>query len=128
MKTWIFSFLFLIIIANMPSQTILEEKYQLLVKPFVEAVVNNDREKIADLIYYPLNRQYPIPPIHHKQEMIERYDQIFDETLINEIKNSSVETDWHAVGWRGIMFKSGLVWIDYDGSIIGINYQTNPGP
>jgi len=124
MKTRIFGYLFLIIITNVSSQTVLEEGYQLLVKPFVEAVINNDREKIADLIRYPFSRRYPIPSVYNKGEMIERYDQIFDETLINIIKNSSVETDWHAVGWRGIMFMSGLVWIDYDGSIIGINYQS----
>jgi hypothetical protein len=125
MKIWIFNFLFLIFITNVFSQTVLEERYQLSVKPFVDAVVNNDREKTADLIYYyPFSRQYPIPPINNKREMIERYDQIFDETLINIIKNSSVETDWQAIGWRGIIFKDGLVWIDYDGSILRINYQS----
>jgi hypothetical protein len=107
------------------SQTVLEERYQLSVKPFVEAIVNNDREKIADLIfYYPFRRQYPMPPINNKREMIEKYDQIFDETFINIIKNSSIETDWQAIGWRGIIFKDGLVWIDYDGSILSINYQS----
>jgi len=125
MKIWIFNFLFLIFITNVFSQTVLEKRYQLLVKPFVEAVVNNDREKTADLIfYYPFRRRYPIPPINNKREMIEKYDQIFDETLINIIKNSSVETDWQAIGWRGIIFKDGLVWIDYDGSILRINYQS----
>jgi hypothetical protein len=125
MKARIFAFLFLIIIANVFSQTVLEERYQLSVMPFVEAVVNNDREKIADLIfYYPFSRQYPLPPINNKMEMIEKYDQIFDETLINIIKNSSIETDWQAIGWRGIIFKDGLVLIDYDGSILRINYQS----
>jgi hypothetical protein len=57
--------------------------------------------------------------------MIERYDQIFDETLINIIKNSSVETDWQAVGWHGIGFKDGLVLINYnDGKILHINYES----
>jgi hypothetical protein len=125
MKIWIFYFLFLISINNLFSQVVLEKRYQLLVEPFVEAVVNNDRKKITELIYYPLRRQYPIPPIHNKEEMIERYDQVFDEKLINIIKNSSVETDWQAIGWHGIGFMDGLILIDYDdGKICSINYQS----
>jgi len=126
MKIWIFGFLFLTAITNVFSQTVLEKRYQLLVKPFVEAVVNNDREKIAELIHYPFSRRYPILPIYNKREMIERYDQIFDETLMNLIRNSSVETDWQAFGWHGIGFKDGLVLINYnDGKILHINYESS---
>ena len=124
MKILIIKFLFLIVVSNAFSQAILEEKYQLLVEPFVEAVKNNDKKKILDLIHYPFQREYPMPHIYNKQEMTERYNQIFDKTLINIIKNSSVETDWHTMGWRGITLNDGLILIDYDGEILGINYQS----
>jgi hypothetical protein len=106
------------------SQSILEKKYQDIVRPFWNAVQNNDRKTIIDLIHYPLNRQYPIPQINNKLEMNERYETLFDETLLNMIKNSSIETDWSDMGWRGIMLGNGKVWIDYDGKIIGVNYQS----
>ncbi|MDR0321352.1 MAG: hypothetical protein LBI28_07595 [Treponema sp.] len=112
-------------ITNAFSENILEEEYQSLIRPFVEAIKNNNKERIADLILYPLRRQYPIPSINNRHEMLERYNQVFDNTLINIIKNSSVETNWSAVGWRGIMLNDGLIWIDYDGQIYSINYQSS---
>jgi hypothetical protein len=57
--------------------------------------------------------------------MLARYDQIFDEKLIDIIKNSSIETDWSDVGWRGIMLNNGVIWIDYDGMVHRINYQSS---
>lgn len=106
------------------SQSILQIEYQDIVRPFWDAVVNNDKETILDLIQYPLRRHYPIPYINNRLEMNKRYDTIFDETLLNIIRNSSIETDWSSVGWRGIMLGNGMIWIDYDGKIIAINYQS----
>jgi hypothetical protein len=106
------------------SQSILEKKYQDIIRPFWNAVQNNDRKTIIDLIHYPLKRQYPIPQINNNLEMNERYETLFDETLLNIIKNSSIETDWTNMGWRGIMLGNGKVWIDYDGKIIAVNYQS----
>jgi hypothetical protein len=106
------------------SKEMLLEKYQDIVRPVVEAFIRDDKDEIANLIFYPLRRQYPIPSINNKQEMIERYNQVFDENITNMIKNSSIENSWHDVGWRGIMLDRGSVWIDYDGKIIGINYQS----
>jgi hypothetical protein len=124
MKIIACKFIFLITVAKLFSQAPLEEKYQVLIRPFVEAIRNNDREKITNLIHYPLRRQYPMPHIYNGQEMIERYDQVFDEILINIIMNSSIENDWHDVGWRGIMLNNGLIWIDFDGKLYSINYHS----
>jgi hypothetical protein len=107
------------------SKEILHEKYQVIVRPVVEAFIRNDKDEIINLIWYPLRRAYPIPSINNKQEMIERYDQVFDENITNMIKNSSIENSWTDVGWRGIMLDNGSVWIDeYDGKITSINYQS----
>ncbi len=40
------------------------------------------------------------------------------------IISSNINESWSAVGWRGIMFKNGELWIDYDGKIIAVNYQS----
>jgi len=106
------------------SQSVLEIQYQDIVMPFWNAVINNDRETIIDLIHYPLKRHYPMPYVDNKLEMNEIFDTIFDENLLNIIKSSSIETDWFGVGWRGIMLRNGIIWIDYDGKIIAINYQS----
>ena len=125
MKEFGFKILFLIIgSVNVFSQMSLRKEHQDIVKPFVEAFIRNDKEEIVNFINYPLQRQYPIPYIYNKHEMIERFSQVFDENLTNMIINSSVETDWHDVGWRGIMMGNGLIWIDYDGKLHAINYQS----
>ena len=105
-------------------QSVMEVEYRDIIRPFLNAVVNNDRETIMDLIHYPLKRHYPIPSVNNKLEMDERFDTVFDETLLNLIKNSSIETDWSGVGWRGIMLGNGVLWVDYDGKIIAVNYQS----
>jgi hypothetical protein len=101
-----------------------KEEYQLVIKPFVQAFRDNNKKAIAQLIQYPLASQYPLKNISNETEMIQRFDEIFDEELINRIKNSSIENDWDDVGWRGIMLKPGFVWLDYDGKMYGTNHRT----
>ena len=106
------------------SQSAADEEYQEIIRPFLKAVQNNDKEGILSLIRYPLRRQYPVPDINNSAEMNERYNLIFDEILISKLINTAIETDWSPVGWRGIMFDNGVIWIDYEGMIIAINYQS----
>jgi hypothetical protein len=125
LNKFVISILFILMISTaLFSQSTLEKEYQDIIRPFLNAVINNDKETIMDMIFYPLKRQYPIPYINNKLEMNERYDTIFDETLLGIIINSSIETDWSSVGWRGITLGDGIVWIDYNGKIIAINYQS----
>ena len=102
----------------------LEKKYHESVLPVIAAFKTHDRAAIAALIRYPLKRRYPLPAIKSEAELVERFDEVFDETLIKQVANSNVDTDWDKVGWRGIMLNSGIVWVDTDGKIIGINHQT----
>jgi len=95
-----------------------------MVRDFISAIKNNEKENIADIIKYPLRREYPIPDIKNKKEFITRYSTVFDNIFINSIINSSVEKDWSTAGWRGIMFKNGDLWLDYDGSLLAVNYQS----
>lgn len=102
----------------------LKPEYQKFVKSFIANVKSNNKEGVAAFISFPLGRDYPIPNVKNKADFVKRYDQIFDATLKNEIIKSDPEKDWSEVGWRGIMLNQGTLWIDTDGKIISINYQS----
>ena len=102
----------------------LEAKYHDLVSTFVDCFKNEDINKLKTLIEYPLYREYPIPDVKDEEDFVIRYDQIFDEALIEEIINSDLSEDWSSVGWRGIMLYRGTLWLNYDGKLKGINYQS----
>ena len=83
-----------------------------------------DIDKIASIINFPLRREYPIPNIENEKEFKQRFNEVFDKALIDTIANSEIN-QWSEVGWRGIMFENGIVWIDSDeGKIIAVNYQS----
>lgn len=102
----------------------LEQQYHQNISPIIAAFKADDKAVVAALVSYPLKRSYPVPAINNEAELVERFDDVFDETLIKQIADSDIDTDWDKVGWRGIMLNSGLVWVDTDGKIIGVNYQT----
>lgn len=97
-----------------------EQEILLLIQLFKK----QDVDRIIDRIAYPLHRDYPIPAIENKEQMRDRFFEVFDEKLMEEIASSNVD-DWSTVGWRGIMLDQGIVWLSDDASFIsGINYQT----
>lgn len=121
---------YLILILFFIGQTIFAQdltnhvEYQKLVKTFISYIKNNKREQISNLVIYPLNRDYPLPSVKNKKEFLKKYDEIFDADLIKMIVNSNPIKDWADVGWRGIMLLDGKVWLDFDGKLIGVNYQS----
>ncbi|MCU7976513.1 hypothetical protein L5M43_14820 [Shewanella sp. SW36] len=119
----IFSVMGLSINANAADEAMPQE-YIPLVQGLIVAAKANDLEALAKRVAYPLKREYPIPAIQNTQEMIARFDQVFDPKLLEQIAHSKIEADWQTMGWRGIMLGSGVVWLDFDGKIIAINYQT----
>lgn len=102
----------------------LEQQHHKNISPIITAFKAGDRAAIAALIRYPLKRSYPVPAINNETELVERFEQVFDPQLIAQIASSNIDTDWDKVGWRGTMLNSGIVWVDTNGKIIGINYQT----
>jgi len=95
------------------------------VTDFINCFKNNDREKLITFISFPLDRSYPIPDINDSKQFLLRYNQLFDDTLIKKIIESDIKKDWDEVGWRGIMFNNGTLWLDpYSKKLIGLNYQT----
>jgi len=84
-----------------------------------------DIDKISRIIRFPLNREYPIPPIQNAKELTQRFSEIFDQILIDKIANSKIE-QWSQVGWRGIMLDRGDLWMaNSDGIITTVNYQSD---
>jgi hypothetical protein len=82
-------------------------------------------DKISNLINFPLKREFPIPSVKNKNEFKKRFNEVFDKTLVDKIANSNIN-QWSEVGWRGIMFDNGMVWIDSDGEkITAVNYQSD---
>lgn len=116
----IFGFFWLIRTEHTPKS-----EHYAAVKPLVEAFKNNNKEAISNLILYPLHRERPIPPIKNKNEFIKRFSDIFDDKIIFEIVNSDLEKDWSTVGYRGIMLKNGLLWLNSAGKMIAINYHSD---
>lgn len=100
-------------------------EYEDVVEFFVNCIKNKDIDKLDSIISYPIQRPYPIPPISTKQELKNRYSEIFDDSLAILIVNSNIKEDWSDVGWRGIMLHNGIVWIDYDGRLITTNYTSD---
>jgi len=95
-----------------------------VVTKFIECIKTNNKGKIAKLVSYPLNREYPLPSIKDKKDFVKHFDEIFDDSLKQVILKSKPASDWAEVGWRGIMLNDGILWLDMQGQITGINYES----
>ncbi|HDX8615482.1 TPA: hypothetical protein RUX41_002641 [Aeromonas dhakensis] len=115
------------LLAMMPAhaeEPLLAAEYQPLVQKVIDAAKARDQQALARQIKYPFKREYPIPVINNSSEMLARFDEVFDDAILNSIASSRAGQDWQAMGWRGIMLGNGEVWLDFDGKVIGINHQT----
>lgn len=124
MKAKILSLFLIAFSLNFAFAQDLKPEYQKGIIYFIDCVKNNKKAAVADLIKFPFGREYPIPVIKNKAEFIKRYDQIFDANLKKEIISSKANKDWSQMGWRGIMLNQGNVWMDEEGHLIAINYQS----
>lgn len=102
----------------------LEKEYQNFISDFIYQVKHRQIEKLSSKIIFPLKREYPISDIKNKADFVKRYHEIFDRELVSKISSSKPTLDWSAVGWRGIMLFNGDVWLDYDGRLKAVNYQS----
>ncbi|TPN87569.1 hypothetical protein [Aquimarina algicola] len=112
-------------IFNSSSGQELKKEHKDVVLIFVNCIKNHNLEKLQNLISYPLKREYPLPDIKDETDFINWYSEVFDDHLINEIIKSNLDKDWSAVGWRGIMLNNGTLWLDYEGKLLGVNYQSD---
>jgi len=95
-----------------------------LVKDFVNCIKGDLRGKIASEAHFPIRRQYPIPPVIDSVDFLNRFSEIFDKTLLDQIKGSKIPDDWSHVGWRGIMLHNGVLWLEDGGGLKAVNYQS----
>ncbi|WP_291286357.1 hypothetical protein [Flavobacterium sp.] len=98
--------------------------YQKLVRKFIENIKNDNKEALGDWVVYPLKREYPISDINDKTDFVKRYGEVFDTALKNEIVKSDAVKSWSDMGLRGLMFNQGKIWLDTEGRLIAVNYQS----
>lgn len=92
---------------------------------FIAAVKTRDFQKLIPFFSFPIEREYPLPDIKNEVEFINRYDELFDDSITALIVNSDPNKDWKIVGWRGFMLNSGDLWMsDTDYKIIRVNAQS----
>ncbi len=77
-----------------------------------DAVRNNNAEKFASLVSYPLVRPYPLHDILSEEEMKSYYPVLVDDSLRHVLTNAP-DTSWNENGWRGWTLDNGqYMWID----------------
>lgn len=115
--------LFLLAVVSVSGQGLSPEKQE-SVNTFIGWVKTAQKDSVAAHASFPLRREYPIPFIMDAREFVLRYDEIFDAKLTKMIAESNTATDWNEVGWRGIMLGNGQVWLDDEGRLTAVNYQS----
>ena len=81
------------------------------IKHFAEALAERDADALKEHIVFPFKREYPLPPIETIEEFVAASPQLFDE---EDIKGMQDIDEWEHVGWRGYMYKNGIVWLSED--------------
>ena len=100
------------------SDTLTTGQYHQMI---LDAIANGDKEMFAEMICYPLHREYPLADIKDKQQMVCYFDTLFDESFRNRVAGLD-SNSWEQIGWRGWMILNGEIW-DTDPCIV-INYSS----
>lgn len=122
----VLAILFLVVAYLLPfnSAYALEPQQKSMVSKIIQAFKQDNRIVISNMVSYPLLRQSPLKPINDRSEFLKRYDEVFDQRLINIISISNLHTDWDSIGWRGVILDNGIVALDPEGNITEINYHS----
>lgn len=124
MKKPFIAILLLILSFLSASSQVQNAENQKVIADFITVVRQQNKAELSGKVAYPFKRAYPLFPIKNKQEFINRYDEIFDDSLVNIIITSKPDKDWTKMGWRGLMLRNGLLWLDENGRLIAVNYQS----
>ena len=84
------------------------------IQHFVKALAERDADALKEHVGFPFKREYPLPPIKTIEEFVAAIPQLFEE---EDIKGMQDIDEWERVGWRGYMYKNGLVWLSEDFSL-----------
>lgn len=100
------------------SDTLTTGQYHQMI---LNAIANGNKALFAEMICYPLHREYPLADIKDIQQMIGYFDTLFDVTFRKRVAKLD-SNSWEQVGWRGWMILDGEIW-DTDPCIV-INYSS----
>jgi len=114
----------LVFVTFSASSQALSSAHNKAITQFISSVKKGEADQLAEKVSYPFRRAYPLPEIKNEAQFIKRYREVFDGELIQQISQSDVNEDWSLVGWRGIMFKNGDVWLDEEGNLTTVNYES----
>jgi hypothetical protein len=114
-------FLLSIQVSSFAQSNDLKKSQGQAVKKLIATFKSKNKIEIAERLSYPLRREYPLKDVRNKSDFLQRFDEIFDASFMERIGKSKI-TDWSEVGWRGIMFDQGDLWIDDNGRITRVNY------
>ena len=98
--------------------------YQQHVDSLVKWVTNDEVEKIADKLIYPLNRDYPLPDIQNRNEFIAYYDTLFDDSLKTILTTATSSQNWTNMKDKGVRLNSGIMWFSHNLDFMVINYSS----
>ena len=86
------------------------ERYLAFFQELKDAVIRDDRKKVAGLVNYPLNvfaggRR---TVVRSRAELLRRYREVFNENVIRAVK--AQEADALFANWQGVMLGDGQIW------------------
>lgn len=88
-----------------------------------EMLINAESFKASSYFSYPIEFEYPIPPIKDSVEFIKKFFEIFDEDIRHKMLKAKTQ-GWSEVGWRGYMFDNGMLWSSDEKHITTVNYES----
>src|SRR5699024_4788359 len=103
--------------------TILPDSVVSSIQKIRRFVLEYQVDNLDNYIEYHLRRAYTIPSISNKILFVNRYESLFDNRLQKLILVAPLNR-WTPVGRRGIMLYNGMVWLDYNGKIMAVNYES----
>jgi len=107
-----------------------EANLDLAAQTFLDAVTAYDKEKVADLMEYPLSIEYEgyqyLDYAENREEFIAAYDGIFTHNLVEELRNASLEENMgiHNRSILSILVKDGFFIFYPNGKIHYISNST----
>jgi hypothetical protein len=86
------------------------ERYLAFFPELKDAVIRDDRKKVAGLVNYPLNvftgRRRMV--VRSPAELLRRYREVFNDNVIEAVK--AQEPDTLFANWQGVMVGDGQIW------------------
>lgn len=108
----------------LPKPLGFEWYYKDNIRRVARALATRDKKALAKMIMYPMWEPYPIKNIENEQEFIQNFDCLVTKDISEKVDTTSL-FGWERVGWRGIMYDNGMIWLgDYGDQIRSISYTT----